>query len=473
MPSELENLQAQIKRYCDALDKRASEAKTLDDYREGIFPLPPFVQDTGLTDAYRTLMRLSGANWPGLIVGAVEERLEVQGVRFGGKQADEDVWDLWQEAGLDAESSMLHDSVLTTGRGFAQVWGDGSADPQPVVTLEHASMCIVEYVPGTNGTLRKGALRRWTDGKKWYANLFTPRYLFKFVADSEACPTDAASWKVREDDGDEEWPLENPLGVVPIVEFAVNKSLRPSPFGTGRGEFASHLRHIDRIHYKLFSGLVALTWSGFPLRYVIGDPIVYAKKDDGTEDKSKPIPPFDSIASAVAQFSNANVKVGQLPEANVDNYSPEMDIKHLAALTKTPANYLLGELVNVSADGIRAAEAGLVSKVRRHHRPLGESWEEVTRLALRVKNPEDPRGKDQSAQIIWKAPEMRSLAEQADAAAKLGAAGLPWQGIAEIVLGLTPQEIKRYGAERGSDVLGKLLNDGAPAAASANAVSAG
>jgi Phage portal protein, SPP1 Gp6-like len=224
VPSELEVLQGEVKRLGEALDRRASEAKTLDDYRNGIFPLPPFVQDTGLTNAYRTLMDLSGANWPGLIVGAVEERLEVQGIRFGGdKSADVGAWDLWQEAGLDAESSVLHDSVLTTGRGFAQVWGDGSSDPEPKITLEHASMCIVEYFPGSHG-VRKQALRRWTDGKHWFANLYTPNSLFKFVAESSECPTSPEGWKPREDTGDEEWPLVNPLGVVPVVEFAVNRS---------------------------------------------------------------------------------------------------------------------------------------------------------------------------------------------------------------------------------------------------------
>lgn len=458
MPTETDQLLAQLKRYSEVLDGRVPQVRELEDYRDGNHPLPPLVQDTKLTNAYRTLMQLSGSNWPGLIVGSVEERLEIQGVRFGDEEADDDVWSIYQANGLDAESSMLHDSTLTTGRGYAIVWGDGTRDPQPKITLEHASLCVVEYEPGSHRK-RRGALRRWKDGGSWYANLYTPEFLFKFQAAGEDCPTEMTAWQRREVIG-EEWPLPNTLGEVPVVEFAVNRSLRPAPFGTGRGEFATNLRHIDRINYKVFSGLVALTWSGFPLRYVIGDPIFYEKKDDGSDDKTKPIAPFDAVASAVAQFTNKDAKVGQLPEANVDNYSPEMDIKHLAALTKTPAHYLLGEMVNLSADAIRAAEAGLISKVRRHHRSLGESWEEVTRLALRVKDPEDPRGHDEKAQIIWKDPESRSLAERADAATKLASIDMPWQGIASLVLGLTPQEIARLDAQRGSDVLTEILKQG-------------
>lgn len=449
------DLQTQVKRYSDALTVRAAEAKTLDDYREGIFPPPPFVQDTGLTRAYRMLMELSGSNWPGLIVSAVEERLEVQGIRFGDStQDDEEAWELWQENGLDAESSMFHDSILTTGRGFAVVWGDGSADPNPRVTLEHSSMCIVEYEPGSRK--RKGALRRWTDGEDWYANLYTEEALYKFVSRGENLPDQPDGWQKRDVPG-ENWPLPNPLTEVPVVEFAVNRTLRPSTYGTACGEFSTNLRHIDRINYKVFSGLVALTWSGFPLRYVIGDPILYEKDSEGKDNKSKPVKPFDSLASSVAQFANPDAKVGQLPEANMQNYVPEMDIKHLAALTKTPAYYLLGEMVNISADGIRAGEGGLISKVRRHHRTLGESWEDTTRLMFKVKDPQDPRGQDQQAQVIWRDPESRSLAERADAATKLASVNMPWQAIAEIVLGLTPQEIRRIGAERDTEqVIGAL-----------------
>ncbi len=462
-----ETLQTQLKRMSDVLNDRAGKAARLDDYRDGRYPPPPLVQDTQLTQAYRMLMDLSGSNWPGLIVGSVEERLEVQGVRFGDDTADQEAWALWQEAGLDAESSMFHDAILTNGRGYAIVWGDGSRDPQPRITLEHSSLCVVEYAPGPRRE-RRAALRRWRDDGYWHANLYTPEAVYKFRATQgeDDPPQQSSGWEQRQDEGDDIWPLPNPLGVVPVVEFAVNRSLRPNPFGTAAGEFETNVRHIDRINYKVFSGLVALTWSGFPLRYVIGDPILYEKKElegELIDDKTKPIPPFKALASAVAQFTNKDAKVGQLPEANVDNYSPEEDIKHLAALTKTPAHYLLGEMVNLSADAIRAGEAGLISKVKRHHRSLGESWEEVIRLAFRVQDPNDPRGSDASAQIIWADPESRSLAERADAGLKMQQAGMPWRVIASKVYGMTPQEIQRADAEVGSDVLATLLEQPAPA----------
>lgn len=456
MPTENEVL-SQLKRLSAVLDSRAPKVRELDDYYEGRYPLPPLVQEARVTRAYRTLMAMTDSDWPKLIVDAVEERLEVQGIRFGDDEADEEATEIWQANGLDSESSSLHQSALTDGRAYAIVWaGD---DDEPQITYEHASLCAVEYE--RNGhRRRKAAIRRWHEGNRWYATLYTPERIYKFQADDEGdtVPQEGGSNWVRRGDN---YELANPLGEVPVVEFAVNRSLRPSPFGTARGEFEPNLRHVDRIHYKLFCGLVALTWSGFPLRALIGDPIL--RDDDGN-----PIKPFDAVASSVVQLENPEAKLIQLPEADLSNYSPEMDIKHLAALTKTPAYYLLGEMVNISADGIRAGEGGLISKCRKHHRTLGESHEDVIRLAFKVKDPDDSRGSDQGAEIIWTDPESRSLAERADAATKLASINTPWQVIASKVLGMTPREISRAESQRGADALTAFLQqpeqpDGEPA----------
>lgn len=449
----------QLARLNNELDRRIPRIVELDDYKDSRYPLPPLVQESKVTRAYRTLMALTDSDWPKLIVDSVEERLEVQGIRFGTAEADDEAWEIWQENGLDAESSLLHQATLTNGRGYAIVWSDKN-DDKPRITLEHASLCAVEYEHGSRRN-RKAGIRRWRDGGVWYVNLFTQDAVYKFKASGsgDELPREGGA-KWEEIPGSE---LANPLGEVPIVEFAVNRSLRPSPFGEAAGEFEANLRHIDRIHYKIFCGLVALTWSGFPLRALIGDPIL-------RDDEGNPIKPFDAIASSVVQLENPNAKLIQLPEANIDNYSPEMDIKHLAALTKTPAHYLLGEMVNLSADAIRAAEAALIAKARRHMRSLGESWEDVTRLALKVKNPDDVRASDQQAQIIWKDPESRSLAERADAATKLASINMPWQTIASMVLGMTPQEIARADADRGSDVLSALLTPAPPVVANGQPV---
>lgn len=442
-------LLAMLARLGAALDKQSARINLLDKYRDGDHPIPEAVREAGAKRAYRKLMSMSRSNWPGLIVDSVEERLEVQGFAFGG-DADgvvaDQAWSDWQANSLDADSGLVHDAALTGGRAYAIVWAD--AQGNPTITPEHGSTTIVEYAAGSR-TDRVAALRRWQDGDRWFATLYTPGALYKFQAKEKSTFSTAAqiSW-VRRDVAGETWPLPNPLGVVPVIEIGVNRTLRPSPFGSGHGEFEPAVDHIDRINYAMFSAMAAMTWSGFPLRAVIGDPIT-------RDDTGKPIQPFEVAQDRIVQMTNPDAKLVQLPEASLQNYNAviEMHIKHLAAITKTPAHYLLGEMVNLSADAIRAGEAGLVSKIRRHHRSIGEGWEEVIRTAQMVR---DPSFVDSSIEVRWADPESRSLAERADAAIKLSTI-LPWQALAERVLGATPIEISKWSEMRASDSLTSML----------------
>jgi hypothetical protein len=166
------------------------------------------------------------------------------------------------------------------------------------------------------------------------------------------------------------------------------------PFGSARGEFARNLPHIDRINYKTFSGLVALTWSGFPLRYVIGDPILYDRRTrtGSTTRRSRSRPSTRRLA--VAQFTNKDARSASCRRrtsqllAEDGHQAPRRADRDAGAL---PAR----ELINISGRRRSAPARTLISKVRRYHRPLGESREDVTRLMLRVKDPADPRGFDQ------------------------------------------------------------------------------
>ena len=71
----------------------------------------------------------------------------------------------------------------------------------------------------------------------------------------------------------------------------------------------------------------------------------------------------------------------------------------------------------------------------------------------------DPVLLPSTAETVWINRESRSLAERADAATKLGAAGMPWQFIGEYVFDLTQEEINRIDAMRASDVLSNFLGN--------------
>lgn len=452
------------------LDKRRTIIEKTDRYREADHPPPDHVRRIRLETEYRVLMRQAVTNWPELIVGSVRQRLAVTGFRFGNKPADDGAWEIWQRNALDARSNVLHEAALTNGRAYAIVWTD--AEGKAKITPEHASGTVVAY--DHDGYTRTAALKRWTDGERWYCTLYLPGALYKFQSPEKSSgkPTDENGWEERRV-ANEDWPLTNPLGVVPVVEFAVNRSLKPARFGSGSGEFERVIPIIDRINTTIFAGLLAQAYASFPVRALIGvEPSYEPKTDDNGDpvlEDGKPVmeavSPIDNLAvDRLITLEDPNAKLVGLPESDLKNYIAyaEMSIRQLGAITQTPVHYLLGEMVNLSADAIRAAEAGLISKIAAHHIDMGEAWEEVIKLAFAVENPKDPRRVASDAETIWKDAQNRSLAEMADAASKLTAI-LPSSAIWSKVLNATPQEIAEWKADSAADSFSAMLQvAGAP-----------
>jgi hypothetical protein len=116
-------------------------------------------------------------------------------------------------------------------------------------------------------------------------------------------------------------------------------------------------------------------------------------------------------------------------------------------MTKTPLYYLAANYSNISADAIRAQEAGLVKKIEEHQAVFGEAWEEVIRLALKVKG--DPRASDQASEVTWVPADSHSLAESTDAVVKLASVvdadgrRFPIEFLGRLA-GASPQEIATW-----------------------------
>ena len=121
----------------------------------------------------------------------------------------------------------------------------------------------------------------------------------------------------------------------------------------------------------------------------------------------------------------------------------KQDVELLASITQTPAHYLLGTVANLSADALKAAEAGLVCKVRSRALFLGESWEEVTRLGLQLTG--RPGAADVEAEVIWADFETRTEGQRVDALVKMSTLRVPDEVLWE-KWGATQSEIERWRA---------------------------
>lgn len=429
------------------LDRRTIRHELVRSYAERTdrVAIPRAVVQAKLTNAYRDLMGMSSSPWGKLVVNSKLDRLEVTGIDTGVKDVDARVWrEVWQSNAMDLESKLAHRAALLDGRAHALVWPDD--DGAPEVKLDNVTQMVVQYREGSRRR-RVAALRRWVDESgPTFATLYRSDGLYKFQ--EKAGMGVSPQWEERRVAG-EEWPLPNPFGEVPVVELAVNRQLAAGSFAHAAGEFEEEIGLLDRVNLITFLGLVVAVWMGFPLRGVVGDPII--RDDDGNA-----LPPFESRPDSVMQFENPDAKLVEFKAADRANLSIFDELAQLGAATSTPRHYFpqAGAIANVSAETIRALEGPLHATVNGSHKPsLGEGWEEVNRLGGKIIGVDVP----QWASTLWADHESRSLAERADAFLKLSQGQLPWVASASLALNLTQEQIRRYEVEQAGSALATLI----------------
>ena len=426
----------------DVLTRRYYDNRIYDAYYRGEHRLPwgPTQQASSV---YRRLLKEARSNWAELIVDAVNERLRVIGFRWSGSEdADLDVWNnIWQPNQLDARSDEVHVEALVNGYGYTIIWPDASGDIK--ITAEHPNEVIC-YCPTANRHLVTAALKRWCDDwGQWHATLFTTTYIYKFVSLGAVVGSmPPADWLAREDTA-EPWPLPNPFSVVPVVEFPNN----PRMLTGGRSELAGgQIDMMDRINETVFNRMLAAQFAAFRQKWVTGMEIP-------RDNEGNVIEPFRVAVDRLWMTENPDAKFGEFDEASLTNYiaAAEADIQHLAAISRTPAHYLLPHGPMPSGEALKAAETGLVAKVRRRQRFFGEAWEQTLRYALLMQG--DARWQDMSGETIWADPESRSDAQTADALVKLAQIGVPAQMLWELSGFFSPQQIQRMQQHRADEAL--------------------
>jgi len=429
----------------DVMTRRFFDTRIFDLYYRGDHRLPWGPTPT-TSSVYRRLLKEARSNWAELIVDAVNERLRVIGFRWSGTEdADLDVWNnIWQPNSLDARSDEVHVESLVYGYGYTLIWPDSTSD-NIKITAEHPNEVIC-YSPTSDRHLVTAALKRWCDDwGQWHATLFTTSAIYKFTSAASVVGGSAmppTTWLVKEDTA-EPWPLPNPFGVVPVVEFPNN----PRMLTGGRSELAGgQIDMMDRINETIFNRMLAAQFAAFRQKWVTGMEIP-------RDNEGNPIEPFRVAVDRLWMTENPEAKFGEFDEASLTNYiaAAEADIQHLAAISRTPAHYLLPHGPMPSGEALKAAETGLVAKVKRRQRFFGEAWEQTLRYALLMQG--DPRWTDMSGETLWADPESRSDAQTADALVKLAQIGVPAQMLWELSGFFSPQQIERMIQQRADEAL--------------------
>ncbi|WP_329168284.1 phage portal protein [Streptomyces sp. NBC_01267] len=425
---------------------------TLTRYAEGKPPLPhvPGIDPTEVA----AWMKDARTNWASLVLDSTTERLGVDGFRFGGTdgagdsvKADDDANRIWRENHMRADSGLVHYGAISQRRAFVLI--ERGPDGRPVLTHETPRQVAVEHEQGSRRNLAAG-LKLWRDD--WTgdtrATLWTPTDIYEFATKSQApvFAGDAAtlrSWDAMALPNNTDGRAPNLLGDVPLVPFVNRRNRRPEGFA----EHEDVLSIQNRINLSLINLVAAMRYGAFRQRYAAGlevdeDPIT-----------GKAIQPFQLDIRKLWTTDNPEVRFGEFAATDLAPYVRAVTaaVQDLAAISRTPPHYLIGAVVNVSGDALKAAETGLVAKVKDRQTELGEGWEGVMRLAFRVLGDEE-KANAYDLETVWRDPESRTVSELADAAVKKQAAGVPWRQRMED-MGYTPTQIARMEIDRAADAL--------------------
>ncbi|QFG10470.1 portal protein [Streptomyces phage Itza] len=447
------------KKLLAVLDKDSGTLDRIDNYLNGKHddPYMPIQAD----DEYRLLAKRSISNWMPLLVETPAQALYVDGFRPGRRGEDLPVdpsstspeWEHWQRSRMDARQAAVYRGALAFGHAFvltektkkgvaskglsprrtAALYEDPANDETP-----YAALTVTAY-PSSDGKTA-GKARMW-DGTNEYA------VTFKSMTDEKTISVAAGK--------------RHGASECPVTRFAAQVDLE----GRTIGVIAPMIALQNRINQTVFDLLVAQTYTSHEVRFATGmappvqremldasgnvttDPELAVDTRVKLDGNGNPIPiQMNHNGRRFLFAEDSDVKFGSLPGGPLAPLieSIDMSIRHLSAVSQTPPHHLLGQIANLSAEALQAAETALSRKIAQFRAAFGECWERVFRLAAEL-NGDTGSAEDYSGEVIWRDMESRSLAQAADALGKLAdQLGIPQRGLWKRVPGVTQNEYEDW-----------------------------
>lgn len=402
-------------------------------YLNGDHDLP--YMPKGAKAEYKHLALRSITNWLPLISDTFAKGLFVDGYRPAKEIDNANPWTYWQSNGLDARQTIAHRGALEYGQSYVLVL---PGDTGPLIRPLSPTRTHALYLDQDDEWPQYALVESGTDvsGGKLYR-----------IYDPEATYT----IRVSKDKNIPELIFTefHNLGVTPLVRF------RDRLDDTSRGIVAPLINIQDRVNESVFSLMIALQYASFRQRWATG--LAIPRDEEG-----KPVEVFKAAVDRLWVTDSPDARFGDFDQTEVGGHleTYASTVRSLAAIAQTPPHVLLGDLVNLSADALAAAEASTQRKIGEYETLFGESWEQVLRLAAAADG-DSAGATDESAEVRWRDTEARSLAQTVDALGKMvQMLSVPAEAAWERIPGVTDQDVQRWKTLRtDGDVFGALLGD--------------
>lgn len=398
-------------------------------YWKGRQKLPALIPTTAPQEV-KIMAASARVNVIPIVLNAMVQSTFVDGFRLGDDGDDLDVWEVWQANRMDAHQTAIHRAAFAYGASYAVVL---PGEPTPVI--RGVSPRAMTAVYGEDQDWPMWALER-VGGGLW--RLYDDEAVY-YLSSKEDRSGDFEYVETR----------VHGMGVTPVVRFLDEDDLdagdeaepewpvRSDMDTATMGQVAPLMPIQDQIDLTTFGLQVAQHYGAFRQRYIIG----WLAESEAKLAKAS--------AAYVWNFDDGDdregggVKVGEFGQTDLSGYleSRESSLRHAATLSQTPVHELIGEMVNLSAEALAAAEKGHERKIDERQTLLGESHEQMFWLVGQLTGVDVPN----DAEVVWRDTSARAFAATVDALGKMVTMlGIPPQELWERVPGSTRQDVERW-----------------------------
>lgn len=426
------NVDARVRYALDGMTRDKERLTTIDRYVRGLHAAPYLPEQS--SDEYRALIKRSFKNMIPLILDAASGALSVDGYVRGDGSVSPPEWTLWRTTGLESRQTQVHRESLASGHSYVTVLPDPVGPSRPIVRAYRAVRSWVAYADPAADEWPLYAVfvspAKRSDSSKTQGTYIDGSVVVEFTTGDNGVTVNRSR--------------RHGMGMCPVQRFSPVVDLDGRCFGVVEPLIPLQ----DRINQTSLNQLIAQHFTAHTVRWATGlTPSVQVDADGNPimdEETGLPVPaPITMDPGAVWTLSNPDARVGQLPGTSTSDFleSIEADMRHMTAISQTPPQYLIANLVNLSAEALAASEQAFARHISEMQSTFGHSWSRVLRLCAKVSG-DSTGAKDERSQVTWADRGNRSLAQASDAISKLVSCGIPVEALLSKIPGLTQTDIE-------------------------------
>jgi hypothetical protein len=348
--------------------------------------------------------------------------LYVNGYRSPQSADDARSWETWRANEMDSRQIALHRTALAYGYSYLTV------------------------LPGVVGTDSRAVMRGVSPREMFAvyadpADDLWPMYTLRVRQESQRVThyellDEEASYLIAVEDSKPQFieRRDHNVGVCPVIRYSNDLDLE----GRTRGEIAPHIPVAARINKTSYDRMLAQHYNSWKIRYATG---LDSSMSDEDWERTKTRIAHDSVLTG-----EEGVEFGTLAETSLDGIirAWQSDIEALAAVTQTPTHNLTGQMINLSAEALAAAESMLARKVNERQMLFGAKHEQALRLTAHIEGRRDD-AEDFMSRVTWADLESRSLAQAVDAWGKaVTMLNIPARGVWDRIPGVTKDDVAEW-----------------------------